>query len=215
MLIHKGSSSLRVTLLADRIAGDAAVQALFFECAVRIVAIAAVHEPLVHLVMKRLCKSRLHIAVAGVAKLRLRDLEETRITLEFVNAMTTRAAYSCITMRGALEVGMIPFVALQAPFICLPRADMAEPEYLRWIAASLHMLLTGSVTALAGDSLAAVQQCEASMRIVCELVAYVFMAGLASLRAQEIFRLDRCLLAGGHLLLVATGSVHTHGLPEK
>jgi hypothetical protein len=71
MLIDEGPGSLGVAFHADCIAGNAAVQALFFEGAMWIVAIAAVHEPLIHLVMEGLRKSWLYIRVAGVAKLRL------------------------------------------------------------------------------------------------------------------------------------------------
>jgi hypothetical protein len=71
MLIDERTSSVRVALHTDSIAGNAAVQALFFESAMWIVAIAATHEPLVHLVMEGLRKGRLYIGVAGIAELGL------------------------------------------------------------------------------------------------------------------------------------------------
>src|ERR1700742_4660541 len=97
--------------------------------------------------MKRLRKSRLYISVAGIAKLRLRNLEKTLFTLRRVYAMAARATYACIAVCRALEIRMRRGVTLQALFIRCFRRQFAEPDDLFYVAASLHMLSARPVTA--------------------------------------------------------------------
>jgi hypothetical protein len=78
-----------MALHTDDIPGDAASQPRLLKCPVRIVTIAAVHQTFVHLMVERLRKSRLHISVAGVAELRLRNLEKTSLASGFMDAMAT------------------------------------------------------------------------------------------------------------------------------
>jgi hypothetical protein len=144
-----------------------------------IVTIAAIYQPFIHLVMEGLRKSRLYISVAGIAKLRLRDLEKAGLAFKFVNAVATRATYACIAVSGALEIRMCRGVTLQALFIRCLRRGFAKPEDFFYIAASLHMLSARPVAAFACRSFAAVQHCEAGVRILGEFLADVFMTGLA------------------------------------
>jgi hypothetical protein len=60
-----------MALYADGVPGNAASQFLLLEGAMRIVTIAARHQPFIHLMMERLRKSGLHVSVAGIAELRL------------------------------------------------------------------------------------------------------------------------------------------------
>jgi len=69
MLVDEGTGRFGVAFHADRIACNTAVQSLLLESTVRIMAIAAAYESLVHLVMEGLCKVGLYISVAGVTKL--------------------------------------------------------------------------------------------------------------------------------------------------
>ena len=179
MLVDERSCCFRVTAYADRIASDAAMQSLVLEGAMWIVTIAAIYQPFIHLVMEGLRKSRLYISVAGIAKLRLRDLEKAGLAFKFVNAVATRTTYACIAVCGALEIRMGRGVAFQTLFIRCLRRHFAEPEDLFYIAASLHMLSARPVAAFARHSFASVQHCKPGMRILREFLANLFMAGLA------------------------------------
>ena len=57
------------------------------ERAVRIVAVRALHQALIHLVMERLGEGGLYVLVALFAKRLLRCLQELRIILRAVNAV--------------------------------------------------------------------------------------------------------------------------------
>src|SRR6266702_2539498 len=67
MLIREGSRILRVALGADRVLVSGGLQVLVLERAVRVVAIAAFDQTLIHSVVERLRERRLHIRVARVA----------------------------------------------------------------------------------------------------------------------------------------------------
>jgi hypothetical protein len=67
MLIDKWAGGLGMAFDADSILVCAAFQQRRIECAMRIMAVAALHQPLVHLVMKGLRESAFDIGVAAVA----------------------------------------------------------------------------------------------------------------------------------------------------
>lgn len=75
--------------------------------------------------------------------------------------MAVYAAYSGLAMRRPLEIRMGRGMALQAFFIDSLRGRFAELEDLCRVAACFDMLFAWSVAALAGDSLAAMQQRQA------------------------------------------------------
>jgi len=117
-----------MALHTDDIPSDAASQSRLLECPVWIVTIAAVHQAFVHLMVERLRKSRLHVSVAGIAELRLRNLEKAGFASEFMNAMATHATYVCNPVCGALEIRMGRGVALQALLIDCLRRRFGELE---------------------------------------------------------------------------------------
>ena len=92
VLINKRTCLFRMALHTDGIPGDAASQSLVLEGAMRIVTIAAIHQPFIHLVMERLRKSGLYVSVAGIAELRLRNLEKAGLASGFMNAMATQSS---------------------------------------------------------------------------------------------------------------------------
>jgi hypothetical protein len=168
-----------MALYTDRIARDAAMQSLFLEGAMRIVTIAAAHQALIHSVMERLRKSRLHVSVAGIAELRLRNLEKAGLAFEFMNAMATCTTYVCNSVCGALEIRMCCGVALQTlPIDCF-RRRFAEAEDLFYIAAQLYVLSAWPMAALARNPLAAMQHRKAGVRILSELLVDLTVTGLA------------------------------------
>jgi len=106
MLIDERASGLGMAFHADGIAGDAAAQLLLLECAMRVVAIAAADQSLVHFVVKGLRKSRLYISVAGVTELRLRGLEQLLFTLERMDAVATCTPHVRLPVGGTLKIRM-------------------------------------------------------------------------------------------------------------
>ena len=71
VFIDKRACLFGMALYADGVPSDTASQFVLLECAMRIVTIAAIHQPFIHLVMERLRKSGLDVSVAGIAELRL------------------------------------------------------------------------------------------------------------------------------------------------
>src|SRR5271154_3754964 len=106
MLINKRTCLFRMALHTDGVSGDAASQFLLLECPVWIMTIAAVHQAFVHLMVERLRKSGLYVRVAGIAELRLRNLEKASLASEFMNAMATQATNLCSSVCGAIEIRM-------------------------------------------------------------------------------------------------------------
>ena len=128
VLINKRTCLFRMALNTDDIPGDAASQSRCLEGTVRIVTIAAFHQAFVHLVVERLRKCGLHVSVAGVAELRLRNLEKAGLASGFMNAMATQTAYVCSSVCGALEIRMGGGMALQALVIDCFRRRFGELE---------------------------------------------------------------------------------------
>jgi hypothetical protein len=128
VLINERTCLFCMALHTDGIPCDAASQFLLLKCPVWIVTIAAVDQSLIHLMVERLRESGLDVSVAGIAELRLRDLEKTFLASRFMNAMATQAAHFCSSVCGALEIRMRRGVALQALAIDLFRSRFVELE---------------------------------------------------------------------------------------
>ena len=111
VLKGKWSRRLRMALATNRILVGGRPQVLVLECTVRIMAVAACHQPFVHLVVEGLCERRFNIRMAGIAKLRLGDLQQARLIHGTMHAMATDAAYPCLAVGRAFKVGMRRCVA--------------------------------------------------------------------------------------------------------
>jgi hypothetical protein len=98
---------VRVAREANRILRRRGSQLARQETAVRIVAIAALHQAFVHAMMERLGKRRFHFAVAVVAKLRLRILHQVRNVFGMVRRMAIHAAHIVLQMLRPQEVAVI------------------------------------------------------------------------------------------------------------
>src|ERR1051326_526419 len=75
MLKGEGASFVGVTVETKLVLGSRGAQLVCQKPAMRIVAIAAADQAFIYFVMERLGKIWLHIEMAGVAKLRLRNLQ--------------------------------------------------------------------------------------------------------------------------------------------
>ena len=83
------------------------------------------------------------------------------------------------------------------------------------------MLSTWPMAAFAGNAFAAMQHCEAGVRILRELFAYLAVTGFAGFGPNKVSGVgDACLFIGGGLLLIGGGlltvscSAHRHGFPD-
>ena len=121
MFVDKWSRCFRVTFGTNRVLIRSRFQLLVLKSTVRVMAVAASHQPFINLVVEGLGERRLHVGVAAIAKRRLRHLQQADFRLEAVNAMATGATQASFAVRRTLEVGVRARVATQAGCIDLLR----------------------------------------------------------------------------------------------
>jgi len=148
MLIDKRTCRFGVALDADGIALGSRMQTLCLEGSMRIMAIAAFHQAFVHLVVEGLGEIRLDICVAPVAQRWLGCLEQVLLFALYVNPVAIEAAYVCLSVGGALKVGVLPLVASQALVVNLLGVGLGKAEDLGHISAAVDVGLARSVTTL-------------------------------------------------------------------
>ena len=116
--------------------------------------------------MEWLVKCGLNVCMALVAERWLVRFEQGGLGFELVDAVATGAADESIAVGRPLKVRVIADMASQALLSDLFRCCLGELKDLARIPAALDMGLTGSVTALACHSLAAVLERQLGMRII-------------------------------------------------
>jgi hypothetical protein len=179
-----------MALEADGVLRGSGTQLTRQESTVWIVAIAALHEPFVNTMMKSARELLLGFEMAAVAKLWLLLLHQKLAFLRIMRRVAVRATNVVLEMRGSSEVavllavGMTPETTL-ADFL---GRGILEAENLRFVAASVDMLLSWPVASFASvplRTLLRVQRCDDVRRRFEGLVetfgGHVFMAGFASL----------------------------------
>ena len=207
MLIDKRARRLGMALDANSVLLGGRLEALLFEGAVRIVAVGALHQPLVHFVVEGHGELRLDVGVALVAERRLCSLQQ-RIFFAGMNVMAADAAYVPLTMCRALEVGMLAVVAALAHTIHFIRRRLDRVKDLGGIAAAFNVRLAGSMACLAGDSGLAMLLGQFAVRIGTEPLRLRFMAAGANLRTHKI---PRCRILGLHRGGFGWGRSERHG----
>jgi len=165
MFVHKGSAHLRVAFRADQIRIVSRSEVAFFKRAVHIVAVAALDETFVHLVMKRHIEGGLRIRVALEAERRLRRLKQLLLVLALVNAVASRAADPGLGVRRALEVGVRARVAGEAGRVYLLGRALAGIEYLGGIAGVFDVRFARTVAVLARYAIVPVHENHLAVRI--------------------------------------------------
>ena len=154
--------------------------------------------------MERLSESRFDIGMALEAELWLFSFEQVLRALRFVNAVATGTAHSIFSMCGMFEVLMSAGMAGKTALIDLFRSHFVEAANLRNIPATLHMRLTGPMTALAGNALAGMFQSQPGMRVRCtEILHDVLMTGGTGVLPDEFRRADCWLPLGNCGVLLA------------
>lgn len=170
MLVDEGAGVLLVALDADCILLRGRLGHALLERAVGIMAVGALHQALIHLVMERLGEGGLYVLVALGAENLLRGFQELRIGLSLgsVHAMTGCADDLSLSVGGALEHLVVALVTGQAALLDLFRGGMGKAEDLGSISAGVNMLLARPVTAFASHSFVAVLKTELGVRIAAE-----------------------------------------------
>src|ERR1035437_509957 len=203
MLKHPGAACLRVALGADHVLVSCGPHIVRVERAVSVVAVGALHQAFVHLVMEWHAELRLDVGVALVAKLRLRGLQQFLFGVARVHAMATRATYAALGMRRTLKVRMRASVAAQAGLVDLLHRQLADLLNLGYVAAAFDVGLAATMAAFARRALAAMRQGTLGVRIRLKLLGYLCMAGRANIRADKISRI-LCLDFGSSWGLLRT-----------
>ena len=105
------------------------------EPAVRVVAIAAGHKPFIYFVVEWLGEIRFYLKMAGVAKLRLLQLQEPGLHFWGVNRMAINAPDIIFYMLRTKEVGVLlaKLMAAQAAFRRFLAAQCSQADDLVWI----------------------------------------------------------------------------------
>ena len=195
VLIDERASLLRVTLDAHHVPLGRALQVLLLIGAVRVVAVSAFHQPLVHFVIERHGKQRLDVGMTLETERGLGSLEQS-LFLAAMDVVTTNAAYVALAMGGAVEVLVLASVAAQAHGIHLLDGCFGRVEYFGCLAARLNVRATCAVAPFAGNAGLAMRLSQLAMRVGGEARRHFLVASSAGFGAHKI-------LGGGFLGLSA------------
>ena len=196
MLVDKWPTHLRVALGADQIRVISGAQVALLESAVHVMAICALDQAFIDLVVEWHIECRLGVGVALEAELGLFCLKQLLGRFRSVDAVAAQAADVRFGMRGAIEVGMGAGVAAEAGVIDLLRAEFFEALDLRDVATAIDVSLAGTVAALAGDAFALVLEGETGVGIRSEVLRDIRVTSGAGFLTDEVRRIHCRLWLG-------------------
>src|ERR1022692_647173 len=188
MFKHKRTRRLGVALGTYRILIGSRLQLLALESAMRIMAIAAGHQPFIHFVMEGLSERRFHLRMAGVTKIGLRNFEQILFVFEVMHAVTVRAADFGFGMRRALEIRVRSGMTIQTPLVNFLRRSFFEDKYLALVATTVDMVRSGTMATLAtlvGGAAFLIQH-RLPVRRLFPSVVKVLVTGLTGLRTHVL-----------------------------
>ena len=142
---------VRVTVEADHVLRGGGAQLPGHESAVRVVAIAASHQALIHAVMEWFGKIGFDFQVAAIAELRLRCLQKRMLNLWEMRRMAINAAHIVLQVLGARVVAVLfsVLVAIQAAGTDFLGCGVLEREDFRFISPTFHVGFAWAMTRLA------------------------------------------------------------------
>lgn len=187
VIIDPGSGLRLVALDAHRILQGSGLRALLLVCAMGIVAVRALNQSFVHLVMEGHGELWLDVRVALKAKRRLRGLEQV-FFLAVVNVVAADAAHIALGMSRAVKVLVLALMAAEAQMIYLLGSCVGGIEYPGFVAAAFNVRFARAVAVLTGDPGTAVRLRRFSVRIGSESSGHIFVAWAANLRAHHASR---------------------------
>jgi len=191
MFEHEGSACLCMALGADRILICCGFDVVVAEGAVNVMAVAALHQAFIHLVVEGLIERRLDIGVTLEAQLRLRCLQQTLFRSGTMYAVAAEAAHAGLRMRRAIKVGVCSRMATEACSIHLLRRGLAQLQNLGNVSATFHVRATWTVAALTGGACAAMHQHNLRVRIVSKVLGDICMAQRARIGSHIVRRIRR------------------------
>jgi hypothetical protein len=139
---------------ADRVLIDRGPNIVIAKRAVRIVAIGALDQALIDLVMKGHIEAWFDIGVALEAESWLADFEQCSLWSRLMHRVATDAAHIRLCMRGAKKVGMSTCVASETCSIYGLGVSSRKIQNLGLVTARLYVSLPCTMTAFAGHALA-------------------------------------------------------------
>ena len=185
VLVDKWPTHLRVALGADQIRVISGAQVALLESAVHVMAICALDQAFIDLVVEWHIECRLGVGVALEAKSRLRSLEQ-RFFLAAVNAVATGAADVGLGVRRTHEIRMRAGVTAQAFGVDFFARSLGGIEDLGYIAAAGYMFAACAMAVLAGHAIRVpVHECHLGVWIGGEVFGLFGMAGGASVSTDK------------------------------
>jgi len=182
MFIDERSAHLGVALGADRVLVGRGLHVVGPEGAMHVVAITALDQAFVHLVVERHTERWLVVGVALEAERGLRSLQQL-FFLALMNAMATGTADVRPRVRRAVKVRVHSRMAGLALGVNLFGRVLRGIEDLARVAAALHMRLASAVAAFTCSFGFAMHQRYLGVRIFLKSLGDSFVAALAGLRA--------------------------------
>ena len=180
---RKWPAHIGVALGADRVLVFGGSLVVGQERPVHIVAVGALDQTFIHLVVNGHVELSLLVCVALVAERGLRGLEQL-LFLATVDVVATGAADVGLGMRRTVEVGVRARVALQAGGVNLFLRVLGGVEDLGDVAAAFNVSAARTMATFAVHAGLAVLRRKLGVRIALELFGHLFVAGSAYIAAD-------------------------------
>ena len=193
MLVHERPGFFGVALEAHRILRGSGPQLARQESAMRIMAIAALHQPFVNTMMKGSRELLLGFEMAAVAELWLLLFHQKLASLRIMRRMAVRATDVVLEMGGARKIAVLLAVGMTAKTTLADflRGGVLKAKDLRFVASPVDVGLSRTVTCLAAMPLGpflCIQSRDVVRGIFIALEEafgwHVFVAGLAGFRSD-------------------------------
>jgi len=198
---YEGSARLGVTLGADRIHVGGGLNVIASECTVNIMAVAALQQSFIHLVMEGHGEGRLDVSVAAIAELGLRGLQQMLLNSGIMNAMAAAATHATLGVGRTAQTGRIDLLG----------RGLAELNDLGDVSAALNVLPPWPMTTLAGCARTVVHQREPRVWVAAKLFHFVGVTVGADLRADKIGGVCSSGLGSRSSLLISTCRIQEPG----
>jgi hypothetical protein len=189
VLVDKGSARLCMALRADGILISRRLDVVVSECSMCVMAVAALHDAFIHLVVEGHVKCRLDLCMAPKAKSRLRSLQQGGFRSRGMDAVAAEAAYVCLGMGRAEKVRVGASVTTQAGRIHFLRRHLVQTPDLRNIATGINVSFAGAVATFAGRPCPTMLERELGMRIAGHPGRFGSVAKCTRIVADEVSRI--------------------------
>ncbi len=183
MLEGERSAHIGMALGADRVRILSRPDIVGKEAAVHVVAVGALDQALIHLVMDRHIELRLLVSVALVAERGLRRLEQL-LFLAAMDVVAADAAYVSLCMRRAVKIWVGSRVAAFARGVNFFSCCLGRVEDLGDVATTFNVGSARTMAALAVHAGRAVLSSKLGVRVACELLGHFFVASSADFAAN-------------------------------